>query len=328
MSFQFEFFRNNWLTYSEILNPFAPSVTSSFTLDDDFFNSLKFDQSSLKNYRIDAAKAASSVLGDRPALCFSGGIDSQAMILAFLEAGVECEVFLMRFGKEFNSMDTEHAIMFANNHNIKLNIFDIDVVRYLTHDLYNDAEIYKCSSPHFLTHYKLYDYIRAHNCTGLASAGNVFSKFTNGWEAAPSAPQLNYINYTAVNDFPVIGSFLLYDPYVCWTLGLLTPAADISSIIEPNANHAYLAAQRARYVAKVKGYRNAGLDVIPQETKYTGFEKLKEFFAQRFSDGWAFENQFRHPLENRYGKSGSNLLLTDSQLNAINELHAKNFTSS
>lgn len=322
---RFELFRDNWLKYDDILNPFAQFATSRFDLDEDFFNALRFDQESLKNYRIDSVRSATKVLGERPAICFSGGIDSQAMLLSFLEAGVDCEVFVMRFDKNFNKMDTEHALLFAAEHNVKLNFFDIDVVRYLTFDLYEDANLYKCSSPHFLTHYKLYDYIREYGCTGLASAGNAFSKFTNGWGASPSATQFNYIKYSEVHDFPVIGSFLLYDPSVCWTIGLLTPLADTSNAIGINGNYEYGNAHQIRYAAKVQGYHNSGLTVIPQQTKYTGFEDLKEFFAQKFSDGWAFENKFRHPLEKLYGKANSNLFLTDQQLGVIDELHRKNF---
>jgi len=328
MSYPFEYFRDNWLKYDDILNPFAHYATSRFELGDEFFESLRFDKESLRNYRIDAVQSAMTVLGDRPALCFSGGIDSQAMLLSFLEAGIDCEVFLMRFNKDFNSMDTDHAMLFAKQHGIELKIFDIDIVRYLTFDLYNDADLYQCSSPQFLTHYKLYDHIREYGCTGIAAAGNVFSKFIDGWGAAPSATQYNYIKYSEVHNFPVIGSFLLHDPKVCWSHGLVTPMADVSSVTGPNSETHYLTAYQIRYLSKVAGYHNAGLEVIPQETKYTGFEKLKDFFAQKFSNGWAFENQFRHPLEKKYGKAASKLILTEQQLAMIENLYSKNFVSS
>jgi hypothetical protein len=327
MSYPFEFFRHNWLKYEGIFDPFADFAVSSFSLDTDFFTSLKFDKESLQNYRIDAIQTSIKVLGSKPALCLSGGIDSQAMVLAFLEAGVDFEVFLMRFNKNFNSMDSDHAITFAEKYGITLNIFDIDIVRYLTFDLQHDAEIYKCSSPHFLTHYKLYDYIRESGCTGIVSAGNSFSRFIDGWGASPSAMQYNYIKYAEVHNFPIIGSFFLYDPAVCWSLGLLTPSTDHNSIVKFDESNTYLNVHHARYATKVAGYYNIGLEVIPQDTKYSGFEKLKEFFAEKFANGWAFENQFRHPLEKKFGKAVSKLVLSESQTDIINKLHDKNFAS-
>jgi deoxycytidylate deaminase len=62
--------------------------------DIDFFENLKFDAQSLKQYRIDAARLCAETLGDKPALCLSGGIDSQAMVQSWHEAGLEFDTII------------------------------------------------------------------------------------------------------------------------------------------------------------------------------------------------------------------------------------------
>ena len=50
------------------------------------------------------------------------------------------------------------------------------------------------------------------------------------------------------------------------------------------------------YLQKVIGYKRIGFDIIQQDTKYTGFEKVKELIEEQSGDGWAFERKFRDPL--------------------------------
>ena len=73
---QFKFFYNDWLDFDGMLN--NTGRDHIVNLDTDFFKSLKFDTETLKQYRIDAATLCAETLGSKPAICFSGGADSQA----------------------------------------------------------------------------------------------------------------------------------------------------------------------------------------------------------------------------------------------------------
>ena len=56
-----------------------------------------FNDEKLKKWRIEAAQRCHASLGPFPALCFSGGIDSQAMLHCFAEADLEAHVVIFTF---------------------------------------------------------------------------------------------------------------------------------------------------------------------------------------------------------------------------------------
>ena len=326
MSFQFEPFRNRWLTFTDILNPFAECITYNVNLDVDFFASLKLDSESTLQYRISAAKSAAAQLGDNPVLCFSGGVDSQAMLQCWREAGLKFDVAIMEFENNLNKHDVSIALEYCNAHGIEPIILNLKVIQFLTRDCIELGTNYKCTSPHFITHYKMFDMLRNLGYTGICCGGTAFARNHTEWGPVPSAAQSNYIEYSNQNQFPVIGNFLGYDPNLCWSIALLTPEHDVEwatrypRIIED--------ANSVRYAAKVVGYRKHGFDIIPQENKYTGFELIKEYFEEKFNDGWAFEKMFRIPLQKKFGTAHGVLVLTENQTNAIDKLYRESSSSS
>lgn len=321
MSFPFDPYYQNYLTYDSITNSFADRVNYTCHLDPAFFETLKDDKQSLKQYRINAALRAKEVLGDKIALAFSGGIDSQAMVQCFLEAGIEFDLFLLTFTNNMNSQDADHARLFAKTHNIALHEIEIDIISFLSRDSYEICSEYKCTSPQFASHYIMYDKIREMGYSGICCGGTAFAKNLEGWGPTLSAAQSNYIEYSKKHSFPVLGNFLGYDPHLCWSIALQTPAFESPWKIDLDPNHNYFGQQHLRYLAKVQGYRDTGFAIIPQETKFNGFEKVKEYFATLYKDGWAFEKKFRHPLEKKYGKALGLLNLTAEQNEVLGRLY-------
>lgn len=321
MLFQFDPYYQNYLTYDSITDSLADRVNYTCNLNTRFFEDLRTDQDSLRQYRIDAALRASQVLGDKIALAFSGGIDSQAMIQCFMEAGIQFDLFILTFANDMNSQDVEHAKIFAAKHNLILNAIEIDIISFLTRDSYLMGSEYKCTSPQFASHYVMFDKIREMGYTGICCGGTAFAKSLEGWGPTLSAAQSNFVEYSYRHSFPVLGNFLGYDPYLCWTIALQTPMFSSSWKIGLEPNNDYLGQQHLRYAAKVEGYRNTGFNIIPQETKFNGFEKVKDYFAMKYKDGWAFEKKFRYPLEKKYGKAIGFLNLTNDQSEVLERLY-------
>ena len=324
MSFQFKPFKDDWLKHTDLFNRYLPSIKYTTELDVDFFEILAFDQSSLKQYRIEAARSSTKYLGNNPVLCLSGGIDSQAMIQCWIEAGIDFTVAIGVFKNDLNYQDVEYAELFCKKFNIDPVIVEIDVLMFLSRENLDFAEKYQCTSPHFNTHYKMFDKLREMQFTGVCAGGTAFARGKEDWGPAPTAPQMNYVEYSRLNQFPVIGNFLGFDPSLCWTLALLTPphatvwttpALTFEELTQENDK---------RYQAKVLGYKNHGFDIIPQSQKFTGFEKVKEYFSEKYKDGWAFEKKFRHPLEKKFGTAVGELVLTKSQQNVLDTLYRQN----
>lgn len=319
MSYLFEPFRNNWLKFTDILDPFAEHITYSTDLGAEFFTSLKLDNDSTLQYRISAAKSAASQLGANPVLCLSGGVDSQAMIQCWNEAGLQFDVAIMEFENDLNQHDVSVALEYCKKYNINPIILKLNVIPFLTRDCIELGTKYKCTSPHFITHYKMFDMLRNLGYTGICCGGTAFARNYKEWGPVPSAAQSNYIEYSRQNKFPVIGNFLGYDPSLCWSIALLTPEHDVEWVTRHNQNLPEVNA--ARYATKIVGYRKHGFDIIPQDNKYTGFEIVKTYFEEKFNDGWAFEKMFRLPLQKLFGTAPGILVLTQDQTTIIDKLY-------
>lgn len=323
MSFQFKPFKDGWLQYGELFDPFAQLLKYTTSLSPEFFYGLEFDQETLRQYRIDAALSAADQLGDNPVLCLSGGIDSQAMIQCWAEADLKFDVAIGVFNNNLNTQDTEHAKLFCKKFGITPIEVEIDVVTFLSRDNLSFGEKYRCTSPHFNTHYYMFDKLRGMGYTGICCGGTAFAKGKDNWGPVPSPPQMNYVEYARLNQYPVIGNFLGYDPKLCWTIALLTPPHD------KIWHGAVLNAERikkdsdARYTAKVIGYQAHGFDIIPQDQKYTGFELVKDYYAEKYKDGWTFEKKFRIPLERKLGTAAGTLVLTQEQKLVLDDLYNK-----
>lgn len=326
MSFQCEPFRNQWLKFTDILDPYAERIIYHTDLEVDFFTSLNLDTESTLQYRINAAKAAAAQLGTNPVLCLSGGVDSQAMIQCWTEAGLKFDVAILEFENDLNNHDVSVALEYCSKHEIKPVMLKLNVIQFLTRECIEVGTKYKCTSPHFITHYQMFDMLRQLGYTGICCGGTAFARNHKEWGPVPSAAQANYIEYSKQTKFPVIGNFLGYDPNLCWSIALLTPEHDVEWVI--NKSQVMDEVNAARYAAKLIGYCKHGFDIIPQDNKYTGFELVKDYFAEKFNDGWAFEKMFRLPLQKMFGTASGMLTLTENQTAIIDKLYYESSHSS
>lgn len=325
MSYLFDPYQDNWLTFPDPINSLLKNIDYTVNLPAEFFNSLSFDKDSLLQYRIDAATSTANILGNNPVLCLSGGIDSQAMIQCWQEAGLKFDVAILVFNNDLNSHDVEIARMFCEQNNIEPIELNINVITYLTREHYEQAEKYHCTSPHFSTHYKMFDMLRDMGYTGICCGGQAFAKDETVWGPCLSAAQINYLEYSRINQYPIAGNFLGYEPKLCWSIAILTPSEFKWQV---SATDSLEVATQKRYLAKVEGYRRHGFNIVPQESKFTGFEKVKEYFAAQTNDNWTFEKKFRHPLERKFGMmQGGNLLLTDSHSETLASLYRAHNTT-
>ena len=131
-------FYKNWVDVSNIWvdNP-AEIIVHPCNLDVDFFTQLSFDPTSLRKYRTEAVEKCLEVLGNNPAVCLSGGIDSQAMVQCFVEAKADFKLYSCKFSKDYNLHDLEFARMFAKHHKLNLIEIELDVINFLTKENYD-----------------------------------------------------------------------------------------------------------------------------------------------------------------------------------------------
>lgn len=242
-----------------------------------------------------------SSVGNRPAVCLSGGIDSQTVVDTFLYAGVTPEVVIFNFLDEHNIHDVSHAIKFCDSRNITPRLIDFDVIRFLNNQLYDFATKHKISSPQFAVHLYLAGKLKDLGYTSVIFGGNNLTQYLNGEWYSPKKEETDWCKFSKEINFPIIGSFWLQD----WRLSLM------ATIYMPrfiNNDNPYC------YNAKIMGYKTMGYDVMPQEQKYNGFETIKKYYEEMTGDGWTFEHRFRDPIKKHAGIYKNNSITIDSKI--------------
>ena len=329
-------FYNDWVDISNLFKkePYQRYYDHLIVhLDTNFFQNLKFDCDTIRNYRIDCAIKSSQILGHKPALCLSGGIDSQAMVQCWLEARLYFDLFILVFKNDLNKQDVEHARTFARNNGVYLQEIEIDILQFLNRENFDYAIKYDSASPHFNAHYKLFNVLKSKGYTGICCGGDspIKNVTDNTWGSNFNRNPLNFVNYSSVENLPVIGSFLSYTPELAWSISLLTNSTILpeSKFYSASINHIEQA-NSERYANKCEAYLKAGLNIMPQKQKYTGFELVKKLLEEETGNGWEFEQRYRYPLQKmlRHPTSSPYFVFRDEVEHLINSIYSNNMTPS
>ena len=321
----FKAFYNDWLDYTGMINETGKDYIVN--LSPEFFYNLKFDSKSLEKYRIDAALKCAETLGDNPALCFSGGIDSQCMLQAWTEANLKFDTIILVFNDELNKQDSEHAKMYCDKNNIKYKELNFDIITFLTRDNYSVSEKYHSISPHFNTHYRMAELLKDMGYTGVCCGGLAPQKQNKYYGKNFDQVPFHFVKIQKELGINFQGSFLSFYPELAWAIALQCDEytgipLDGSSTqfreweLEKQAN-------AIRYEQKIKSYKHAGFNIIPQDQKYTGFELVKKYFEKMTGDGWTFERRFRYPIARAFSKDAHSYKfnLSKEQLEAIDSIY-------
>lgn len=316
----FKPYYNNWLDIDSLFISHETYVRKidylTVNLNIDFFKNLKFSDKDFIKHRINAAHKAKEQLGNNPALCISGGVDSQVMLQCWLEADIKFDAFVLVFKNDLNKMDVDHARLVCNKFGVELNEIEIDIIKFLNYYNYEYALKYNSCSPHFNTHYRLFNILREYQYTGVCCGGDapIKNMFNGKWGGNFTRNPNTFVKYVEQSKFPVIGNFISYYPNLAWTIALNTKPISLplpegrimtATGVYLNENNRVLSSidnlhkdtVNQRYLDKCEGYRNIGIDIIPQDQKYTGFENIKTLLENETGDGWEFEKRYRQPIE-------------------------------
>lgn len=199
-------------------------------------------------------------------LLVSGGVDSQCMILAWIRSGVDFTITHYSYEGE-NSQDTDSLIMFCDMYSITVTVKTFNVRKFITSDEYVQlAKKYDCSSPHILTYIKL---ASLHDETVIMS-GNFATQGGNGISLGLNYTILGMDRYRKLTKNNFVPFFLLHTPDLAYSF------YDIDVY---NQNFAVSKdVKNVEYYSKCKTYNECGFGVLPQFSKYTGFENIRNSF--------------------------------------------------
>lgn len=325
----FKAFYNDWLDCSGMIA--ETGELSVVNLDAAFFNNLKFDEQSLKKYRIDAAIRCAETLGPNPALLLSGGIDSQAMVLCWQEAGLEFDVIIGVFKDGLNKHDVDDARMFCESSGIPYKELDINITKFLASENYFFSQKYKSYSPHFNTHYKMVELLSAQGYTGACFGGATVFKHNGNFGQNFMGMPFHFLKIQHLLPIPMQGSFLSFSPELCWVIGL--QGREISYTLKGDEGRIIVdqnlldRINDLRYKEKISSYLNSGLKITPQKQKFTGFELVKEYYAKKYDNGWTFENFFRYRIAEEFQTDHNvydKFKFKEGVLSLIESIHSNN----
>lgn len=224
-----------------------------------------------------AVEAVNHIVNNYPKpynLLASGGIDSQAMIYAWKQSKHEFKVYSFRYNENYNLHDISTLELFCERENIDYQIIDFDYLAFLEQEHDIIAKKYKCSSPQITMHIKMASFLQGTR----VYAGN----FLGIRVATLSCPIMGLHRFSNTDEGKnVIPYFFLHTPELAYSF------RNIKEIDNTDG-----------YKKRVQQYQVGGFPVIPQERKFTGFEKFKEHY-----DSHTDVLEDRNNLLNFYGKA-------------------------
>jgi len=208
-------------------------------------------------------------------LFVSGGVDSQTMLWCWLNSGKSFNVYCARLvdskGNIYNEHDYATLKLFAQRYDIKINYLDFDIFDFLENRLKHYAEEYMCTSPQITAHMAISDSINdgTNLFSGNFQPGGLYTCTVWGLYRY-SLVRNNFIPFFLMHDAELAGALVQYD-------------TDKSFYTKYN------------YTRKTKLLNLAGVPIIPQEEKYTGFEKIKDYCDINYTV--SFNDRIQHAIE-------------------------------
>lgn len=191
-------------------------------------------------------------------LYLSGGVDSQAMLYAWHTSGIPYKTFSARFENNFNDYDLEELETFAKCYNIDINYQTVPVLDFFENEHPNYANEYWCGSPQITCHMKLLSMTSDGTCI---MSGELPTKST-GRSGLPHHNNMGLFHYRNKTKTNFVPFFFLYTRELAHSC-----IPQSKTVMFPSEYHLKC------YLYHINGY-----PIIPQNKKYNGFEKIKEYY--------------------------------------------------
>jgi hypothetical protein len=110
------------------------------------------------SFKEELQKAAKSTLdhypGLKPCIFFSGGVDSELILRAYLDIGANPKVYIVRYENDLNIYDVSYAITICTILKVEYNLIDFNLQKFYENDAEKIAEDAQIDRPRMLPHIK------------------------------------------------------------------------------------------------------------------------------------------------------------------------------
>lgn len=215
-------------------------------------------------------------------ILFSGGIDGEAGVRIFSELGVPFKVSIMKFKDNLNLHDISYAIIYCEQHNIKYDIIELDLIKFLEQDMFDYAISAEVCHPTVLPILWLVDQIDGlpiitageHTMEKEVPDGYVpgESPYEPGvWTLNTKEVYSSWYKHFINQDRPGIPRFYEYSPEMMYSFLLDPIVIDLVN----NRLHGKLGLVTSKYNVYSRYFDN-----LIERPKNTGFEKIKDIEAK------------------------------------------------
>lgn len=273
-------------------------------LDSDLFKQETTEKSAFK-CAVNAAQRLYENNSHKLTLCLSGGLDSQAMLSAFCESGVQFKVCFFRFSDNLNGHEEASLIDYCDAFGIKTEVLDFDILDFFDSGKFYDIAIScKTNSPLFAAHAWMAEQLdgipifsgqawtihKENNSVRHSITPDVFEKSII---YIPSLKEYAVVHYLDAKNRDCISHFFHLNKDLVRAFWNNPYWLNYSNFSIGNSSYDY----QHKYFA----YLSSGFPLIrpSRMAKLTGFERVYKHYQNKHNSTnlYYFNELFRRPLE-------------------------------
>lgn len=260
----------------------------------------------VKSFKEELLNAARSTIDHHPNLkpniFFSGGVDSEIMLRAYLEIGCKPDVTIVRYENDYNLYDVSYAVTVCSILNVEYKILDFNLSRFYENDAERMSELAQIDRPRALPYCK---FIETSDGLPILGASDLTLHRTKSdydepgtWLVLCWEHDIGWSKFARAINKPAIAEWFK------WTPGLVASYMQLNWF--DNLVHDKYYGKTGCNSTKILGYREAYPDLI-ERTKQTGFEKI-DFLVEEMEKFLIVKNNGLH-YRNYYPRTIDNLRL-------------------
>lgn len=209
--------------------------------------------------------------GLKPCIFFSGGVDSEVVLRAYLDIGITPDIYIIRYENDLNIYDVSYAVTICSMLSVDYKIIDFKLQKFYETDAEYISEISQIDRPRALPHLKFLDYIED-NQFGIYGIGDPRWARTHDdyntkseWLLIDQEHDTGWDKFLMHRNVPAIAQWFK------WTPSLVLSYTKLKWFQKLITDQYY--GKLGVTSTKIIGYREAYPDLIERK-KQTGFEQI------------------------------------------------------
>jgi hypothetical protein len=237
----------------------------------------------------------------KPNIFFSGGVDSEIMLRAYLEIGCKPKVTIMRYENDYNLYDVSYAVTVCSILGVDYDLIDFNLTKFYENDAERVSELAQIDRPRALPYCKFIEDAEGFPILGtsdltLHRTTTEYVENVNGnWVVLCWEHDIGWSKFARAINKPAVAEWFK------WTPGLVLSYMNLNWFNKLTNDEYY--GKTGCNSTKIIGYREAYSDLI-ERRKQTGFEKIDvlvnemETFLTSKYNGLNYRNYFPRTIAN------------------------------